>query len=132
MHFSLFLCFWRKPEKLFNMWPQRNLSISMRSEYSPRMSPRLEDGACVPARPNLIQRANPGSRQPKSEQVYRSPILSRSMYAEKSTKFIEREVDADPIRLFESRVSEIGSSVIAFAYGTFEDSSPNIIGTGFI
>jgi hypothetical protein len=53
------------------------------------------------------------------------------MHKEKCTKFIEREVTPDPLRIFESRVSEINGSIIAFAYGTLEDGSPNVIGTGF-
>jgi hypothetical protein len=49
----------------------------------------------------------------------------------KSTKFIRWEVDPDPSFMFEHRISGIIPSVIAFAYGTNEDGSPNIIGTGF-
>lgn len=50
---------------------------------------------------------------------------------EKSTKFIPREIEANPLRIFEARVSEINNSIIAFGYGTREDGSPNAIGTGF-
>ena len=46
----------------------------------------------------------------------------------KSTKFIRWEVDPDPSFMFEHRISGIIPSVIAFAYGTNEDGSPNIIG----
>ena len=53
------------------------------------------------------------------------------MPAEKFTRFIKREVDADPLRIFESHVSKINGSIIAFAYGTLENGSPNVIGTGF-
>lgn len=49
----------------------------------------------------------------------------------KSTKFIRWEVDPDPAFMFEHRISGIIPSIIAFAYGTKEDGSPNIIGTGF-
>lgn len=48
-----------------------------------------------------------------------------------STNFVRREIEADPLRAFETRVSEINNSVIAFGYGTREDGSPNAIGTGF-
>lgn len=49
----------------------------------------------------------------------------------KYTKFISREVESDPLRLFEDRVYRITKSIIAFGYGTNEDGSPNVIGTGF-
>lgn len=49
----------------------------------------------------------------------------------KSTKFIRREVEAESSIPFEHRISGIIPSVIAFACGTKEDGSPNIIGTGF-
>jgi hypothetical protein len=65
------------------------------------------------------------------QKIFQGSNLSQTMAAEKSTKFIKREVDADYSRIFESRVSEINGSIIAFAYGTRIDGSPNVIGTGF-
>lgn len=53
------------------------------------------------------------------------------MSSECYTKFIKREVDLDPSRVFEACVTKITDSVIAFAYGTHKDGSPNAIGTGF-
>jgi hypothetical protein len=53
------------------------------------------------------------------------------MDSNKYTKFIKRELDPDPLLLFGARVTEIAGSVIAFAYGTQADGTPNIMGTGF-
>lgn len=47
-----------------------------------------------------------------------------------TTEFIPLP-DDDPSRKFEHRIGEVINSVIAFAYGTREDESPNVIGTGF-
>jgi len=53
------------------------------------------------------------------------------MSSENYTKFIRRELDRDPSIIFAARVTEIIGSVIAFAYGTHEDGTPNLMGTGF-
>lgn len=53
------------------------------------------------------------------------------MGSDKYTKFIKREQDRDPLLLFGARATEIVGSIIAFAYGTHEDGTPNIMGTGF-
>lgn len=53
------------------------------------------------------------------------------MGSDKYTKFIKREQDRDPLRLFGARATEIVGSVIAIAYGTHKDGTPNIMGTGF-
>jgi hypothetical protein len=53
------------------------------------------------------------------------------MSSDKYTKFIKREQDLDPLCLFGARTTEIVGSVIAFAYGTHNDGTPNIMGTGF-
>lgn len=53
------------------------------------------------------------------------------MSSENYTKFIRREFDRDPSIVFGARVTEIVDSVIAFAYGTHEDGTPNLMGTGF-
>jgi hypothetical protein len=57
--------------------------------------------------------------------------LNKHSFMAKETLFKDKQVDADPSRIFEMRLHEIMGSVIAFAYGTHEDGSPNIIGTGF-
>ncbi len=53
------------------------------------------------------------------------------MNSKNHTNFIKREVDLDPSRVFEACVTKIADSVIAFAYGTHKNGSPNVIGTGF-